>query len=59
MKPVTHEAIGKMIAELCKEHGHVGVDPEQDEAGDVIVIRARSQEPVRCLLPATKRKGKK
>jgi hypothetical protein len=57
MQPMTHDAVARMIARLCQEHGRVTVDRAEDDAGVVLSVRARSQEPVQCLLINKRGKG--
>ncbi|HEV7283908.1 MAG TPA: hypothetical protein VGN75_03550 [Kaistia sp.] len=48
--PTTYAGIGKLVATLSEEHGGVRVDREEEDGQTVIIVRARSQEPVRCVV---------
>lgn len=53
--PSTYDGIGRLVAKLSKEHGGVRVEREEDDGRVVIIVRARAQEPVRCVVSSGRR----
>jgi len=48
--PTTYDGIGRLIAKLSKEHGGVRVLREEEDGRVVIIVQARAQEPIRCVV---------
>jgi hypothetical protein len=53
-KPITDAALGKLVAQMCEQHGGVRISRAEGNGGAVLTITARSAEPVQCLVKSGK-----